>query len=294
MILVTGVSGALGGLVHEGLAAQPEVAVLAGSRTAPAGGRRVDFDDPASLPAAFAGVAVLVFVSAGYAEDDVVLARHGAVVDAAAEAGVRQVIYTSLSGSGERMTIALAHRWTEARLAAAPFDVTVLRNGLYAEIPVSLALAAAGSVADTGVFEAPFGDGALPVVARADLAAVAVRVAAESDADLAAGRASRHAGRVYELEGEPVGGADVAAAFTEVLGRPVRYQSVGLGPTRAGLTASGLLEPYQVGHSVSTFSVIRAGLAQPAASDLPALLPTPPRPARDLLVDALAGVLASR
>ena len=292
MILVTGVSGALGGLVHEGLAARPGVAVLPGSRTAPPGGRTVDFDDPASLPAAFAGVDVLVFVSAGYAEDDVVLARHGAVVAAAAEAGVRHVIYTSLAGSGERMTIALAHRWTEARLAAAPFDVTVLRNGLYAEVPVGLALAAASAVADTGVFEGPFGDGALPVVARADLAAVAVRVAAESDADLAAGRPSRHAGRGYELEGEPVGGADLAAAFTAVLGRPVRYQPVGLGPTRAALTASGLLEPYQVAHSVSLFSVVQAGLAGPAASDLPALLPTPPRPVRGLLADALTAALA--
>ncbi|MFD0635159.1 hypothetical protein ACFQ9X_30090 [Catenulispora yoronensis] len=46
--------------------------------------RRVDFDDPQSLPGAFAGVDVLLVVSAGYAEDDVVLARHGAVADAAA------------------------------------------------------------------------------------------------------------------------------------------------------------------------------------------------------------------
>ena len=53
--------------------------------------RRIDFDDPASLADGFRGADVLVFISAGYAADDVVLARHGAVVDAAEAAGVRHV-----------------------------------------------------------------------------------------------------------------------------------------------------------------------------------------------------------
>jgi hypothetical protein len=82
--------------------------------------RDADHDQP--LTAGFAGVDVLMFLSAGFAEDDVALARHGAVVDAAAAAEVRHVIYTSLAGSGNQITIALPHRWTEARLAQALFD----------------------------------------------------------------------------------------------------------------------------------------------------------------------------
>ncbi|MEV0401251.1 NmrA family NAD(P)-binding protein [Actinoallomurus sp. NPDC050550] len=294
MILVTGTSGALGGLVHDRLAALPDVDVVAGTRTASGGARRIDFDDPGSLADGFAGVTVLVFVSAGYAEDDVVLARHGTVVEAAAEAGIRHVIYTSLAGSGDRLTIAVPHRWTEDRLAGAPFDVTVLRNGLYAEMPVGLALMAAESAAATGVFSAPLGDGRVAVGAREDLADVAARVAAEAYADVHAGRRSRHAGRAYELEGvAAVGGADIAAALSTALGRQIRYEQAALSDVRAALTALGL-EPYQIGHTISIFSNITAGFLEQRDGDLPALLPTAPRPPLGLIADAIrAGGFAS-
>ncbi|MFD1148725.1 Rossmann-fold NAD(P)-binding domain-containing protein [Saccharothrix hoggarensis] len=286
MILVTGFSGALGGLVHDRLVAAG-LDVVAGTRAAVGTARRIDFDDPSTLVGGFGDVRVLVFVSAGYAEDDVVLARHGAVVDAAAAAGVRHVIYTSLTGSGDQLSIALAHRWTEARLAAAPFDVTVLRNGLYAEIPAGLALDAAGPAAATGVFTAPLGRGRVSVVAREDLADVAARVAAETWADLSAGRPGRHAGRTYDLVGATaVGGDDIAAALTRSLGRPVAYEPASLARTRPALVAARL-EPYQVAHTLSMFANIGAGLLDATGGDLAGLLPTPPRPALDVITQAL-------
>jgi len=189
MILVTGASGALGGLILDRLTTVAGVDVVAGSRSPVACARRIDFDRPSTLVDGFGGVDVLVFVSAGAAEDDVVLDRHGGVIRAAAAAGVRHVIYTSLVGSGDRLTIALAHRWTEARLADALFDFTILRNGLYAEIPARIALAAAESAAATGVFRAPLGCGRMSVVAREDLAEAAAQVAVEVQRSLDAGRA---------------------------------------------------------------------------------------------------------
>ncbi|MGI5267860.1 NAD(P)H-binding protein [Nonomuraea sp. CA-218870] len=295
MILVTGVSGRLGGAILAGLRAVDGPAT-AGAGSSGDGGsgdgtavRLADFDRPETLEPAFADVDVLVFVSAGYAEDDVVLARHGAVVRAAAAAGVRHVIYTSLAGSGDRLTIALAHRWTEARLAEAPFDVTVLRNGLYAEIPAGLAAAGAAAAAASGVFTAPLGDGRLSAVARDDLAAVAVRVAAEAHADLTSGAPRRHAGRTYELEGvEAVGGRELAEALAETLGRPVEYRPAPLGATRAALAG---LEPYQAGHTMSTFSNIGAGLLEGRGGDLRAFVDRP-RPVRDLVRAEVASALA--
>ncbi|KAB8194772.1 NAD(P)H-binding protein [Nonomuraea phyllanthi] len=293
MIVVTGVSGVLGGAILGGLRAVPGVEVAGASRSG--GGtavRHADFDRPETLERAFAGARVLVFVSAGYAEDDVVLARHGAVVRAAAGAGVEHVIYTSLAGSGERLTIALAHRWTEARLAEAPFDVTVLRNGLYAEIPAGLALAGAAAAAESGVFAAPLGEGRASVVARQDLAAVAVRVAAEAWRDVVSGGARRHAGRTYELEGlSAVGGHDLAGVLSEVTGRDIAYRAVSLGEARAGLAG---LEAYQAGHSISTFANIGAGLLEAGHSDLPAFLDAP-RPARDVIAAAVrSGIRSGR
>jgi len=267
MILVTGASGALATLILDRLAGAD---VVAGSRSPAPGGRLVDFDRPDTLAKGFAGVDVLVFVSAGYAEDDVVLDRHGAVVDAAVEAGVRHVVYTSLVDSGAGLTIALAHRWTEERLAAAPFDVTVLRNGLYAEIPASLVPAAAAS----GVFAAPWGDGKLAVVAREDLADVAAAVAV-NPAD--------HVGRTYELEGvEAVGGQDIADLLTEALGRPIAYRATALAD------AWGLPGPrYQVAHTASLFSNVNAGRLDLRPGDLPALLAAPPRSARAVIAGAV-------
>jgi NAD(P)H dehydrogenase (quinone) len=247
MILVTGVSGRLGGAILAGLqAAEGPATAGASSSGDGTAARLADFDRPETLEPAFAGVAVLVFVSAGYAEDDVVLARHGAVVRAATAVGVRHVIYTSLAGSGERLTIALAHRWTEARLAEAPFDVTVLRNGLYAEIPAGLAMAGAAAAAASGVFTAPLGDGRLSAVARDDLAAVAVRVAAEARADLASGAPRRHAGRTYELEGVvAVGGRELAEALAEALGGAV-------AATRAVVDAGWYPYAAQIGQTGKT------------------------------------------
>jgi uncharacterized protein YbjT (DUF2867 family) len=251
--------------------------------------RRIDFDDPASLAGGFRGVDVLVFVSAGYAEDDVVLARHGAVVDAAEAAGVRHVVYTSLAASGDLMTIALAHRWTEARLAAASFGVTILRNGLYAELPAGLATVAAASTAETGVFAAAFGAGRVSVVAKEDLAEVAVRVAAEVQHDLLAGRRNRHAGRTYELEGvEAIGGQDIAEVLSDVLDRPVGYQPISLFTAREALAGSGL-EPYQITHTLSLFSNLNAGYLHAHDTDLTTLLPAEPRPVRDRMVQAVKG-----
>jgi uncharacterized protein YbjT (DUF2867 family) len=288
MILVTGVTGGLGGLILNGLKGIDDIEVVPGTRKGDGTtARRIDFDDPASLVEGFEGVDVLVFISAGYAEDDIVLARHGAVADAAAAAGVKHVIYTSLASSGERMTIALPHRWTEDRLANGPFEATILRNGLYSEVPLGLALTGAATAAETGVFAAPFGDGRVSVVVKEDLADIAVRVAAETDRDLAAGDRSRHAGRTYELEGPtPVGGNEIAEALTESLGRPVTYRSISLADLRQGLEGSGLL-PYQITHTLSLFSNVKAGWSEAKHSDLEALLPNEPRPVRDSIVAAV-------
>ncbi|PZG21520.1 NmrA family NAD(P)-binding protein [Nonomuraea aridisoli] len=289
MIVVTGVSGALGGAILGGLRAMSGVEVSGASRSGDGTAtRQADFDRPETLARAFAGAGVLVFVSAGYAEDDVVLARHGAVVRAAAEAGVRHVIYASLAGSGERLTIALAHRWTEARLAEAPFHVTVLRNALYAEVAAGMALAGAGQAAATGVFAAPLGEGRMRVVAREDLAAVAVRVAAEAWHDLDTGAPRRHAGRTYELEGRvAVGGHDLAEVLTGAVGRPVAYRPMPLGEIRPMLAG---MEPYQAGHTVSMYSNVAAGLPAAPHSDLPAFVDSR-RPVLDVIAAAVrAGV----
>lgn len=257
MLLVTGASGGLGSLVARLLADRPDVRVGTRRPTGPSQ-VQVDFDAPATLD--FRGVHTLLLISAGYGEDDEVIARHGAAVAAAERDGVRHVVYTSLTEEGDHLPYALAHRWTERRLAASSLAWTVLRNGLYAELLAGLA-----APGPDGRITAPLGGGRLAAVAREDLAEVAVRVALDPAA---------HAGRVYELVGDrPLSGADLAAATDSV------YAPVTLAEARAALSAPGAA-PFQPPMLVGTYSAIAAGfLSTPDRGTLPHLLGHPPRSA---------------
>lgn len=268
MLLVTGASGHLGSLIDARLV-ERGLSPLAGSRNPAAfidRGRRLDFDDPATLD--LTGVRTLVLVSAGYGEDDVVIARHDCVITAAEAAGVEHIVYTSLTGTGEHLGFALAHRWTEGRLQRSPLAWTVLRNGLYAELFGQLAAPV------DGVIRAPFGTGGLAAVAREDLADVAAHVAADP---------VPHRNRIYELNG-PV--ALTATRLAQAL--DVLYRPVSLAEHRAVLDAGGLL-PFQPAMLLSIFSATAAGFLGRTESDLPKLLAKPPRD-----TTAIAASAASR
>ena len=274
MIVVSGASGALGTSIAERLAGRDDTVL--GTRDprrlrAALPVRRIDFDEPGTLDDGFAGVDVLVLISAGYGEDDVVLARHDAAVGAAERAGVRHVVYTSLTAEGDHLPYALPHRWTERRLRRSTMDWTILRNGLYAELLAMLA-----APAEDGRITAALGQSGLAAVARADLAEAAVRVAVDPSA---------HAGRIHELVGEhAIGGADLARAH----GPHVTYEPETLARARARIAASGA-EAFQVPMLVGTCSAIAAGFLATTGGDLRRLLGREPRSALAAALDQAPG-----
>lgn len=224
----------------------------------------VDFDEPESLN--FTGVDTLVVVSAGYAEDDVVIARHDNVVTAAERDGVGHIIYTSLVTDGDHLGFALAHRWTERRIQASALRWTILRNGIYAELFGSL-LTPTG-----GIITAPFGSGALAAVTRADLAEAAANVASEP---------ADHVGRVYDLVGvRPI----TAAQIADETG--LTYQPEAFDSRRSTLDEGGHL-PFQPAMLLSIFSTVANGFLARTTGDLEALLgrtPSDPAPVARLIV----------
>ncbi|MFG1667629.1 NAD(P)H-binding protein [Streptomyces sp. Y7] len=268
MILVTGANGNLGSATLAALHARGAVAV-GGSRTPGEGMRRLDFDDHLSLD--LAGVSTLVLVSAGYAEDDQVVARHAAVLDAAVRDGIGHVIYTSVTTAGNHLGFALAHRASERLVRASGLPWTILRNGLYAELFGGLLM-----WADNGV-ESAFGHGALAAVSREDLADVAAVVASDP---------VPHSGRVYDLVGTPITAEQVA----NELG--VAYRAISLGEYRRRLLEEtpGLL-PFQPPMLASIATSIRHGFLDGTAPDLTDLLD---RAARDSLSTAIAAASAAR
>ncbi|MET8276621.1 NAD(P)H-binding protein [Streptomyces sp. NPDC005096] len=268
MILVTGANGNLGSATLAALHARGAIAT-GGSRTPSDGMRRLDFDEPPGID--LAGVSTLALISAGYAEDDQVVGRHAAVLDAAARDGVRHVIYTSLTGAGDHLGFALAHRATERRVRACGLPWTILRNGLYAELFGGLLM-----WGDDGV-ESAFGDGALAAVARADLAEAAAIIAADP---------AQHSGHTYDLTGAPITTADVANR----LGVP--HRTIGLGEYRRRLlNEMPDLLPFQPPMLASIATGIRHGFLDGTSPDLADILV---HPVSDPLATAVAAASATR
>ncbi|WP_345138268.1 NAD(P)H-binding protein [Dactylosporangium darangshiense] len=268
MILVTGANGNLGSAMLAALHARGAIAT-GSSRTPSRKVRRLDFDDPSGID--LSDVSTLVLISAGYAEDDQVIGRHATVLDAATRDGVRHVIYTSLTGAGDHLSFALAHRATERLVRACGLPWTVLRNGLYAELFGGLLIWADGGV------ESPFDDGAVAAVARADLAEAAAIIAAAP---------AQHSGRTYDLVGTPITAAHVAGR----LGVP--HRTIGLGEYRRRLLDGmpGLL-PFQPPMLSSIATGIRHGFLGDTSPDLAAILG---RPVCDPLATAVTAASASR
>jgi len=267
MIMVTGANGQLSSLTLDELAGAG-VAAVGGSRTPSAGQRHLDFDEPRGLD--LTGVSTLVLVSAGYAEDDRVVARHRAVLEAAVRHGVAHVVYTSVTGAGDHLGFALAHRATERMVERSGLGWTILRNGLYAELVGALLAWAPDGL------ESAFGQGAVAAVGRADLAAAAA-VVARAPAD--------HAGATYDLVGVPITASDVAARLE------VPHRTIGLGEYRDRLLADPSLLPFQPPMLASIATSIRHGFLDGTGPDLRALLG---RELAEPLTIAAASAAASR
>ncbi|MCC8931796.1 NAD(P)H-binding protein [Rhizobium sp. 'Codium 1'] len=265
MILLTGGSGQLSSLIAQG-AKDAGLNICIGSRLADEAGpdrRRIDFDDPQTLD--FSDVETLMMISAGYGEDDVVISRHEAVIAAAVSFDVRHVVYTSLSGTGDHLAFALAHRWTEKRLKDSGLAWTILRNGLYAELIGALAAPV------DGLIRAPFGTAPISPVAREDLADAAVTVLKNPQV---------HAGRIYELSGVE---AWTIPDLASVLG--ATYQPWRLEEMRASL-AGAPLKPFQPPMLMSIYSSAAAGFLQAESTDLPVLISDPPRQTLPIAAEA--------
>lgn len=167
-----------------------------------------DFDDPASLPGAFAGAERMLLISATDLERRV--GQHQAAIEAAKAAGVRHVIYTSglAPAPPNPAAVAPSHYATEQALAGSGLDWTVLRNSLYADYQVVVAR----NVIEQGKLVHNHGGGEVAYVARNDCARAAAAVLAGDG----------HAGRIYDLTGpQAISAAEFAALCAELSGRGI-------------------------------------------------------------------------
>jgi NAD(P)H dehydrogenase (quinone) len=227
-ILVTGASGELGRLILQDLIkakeSNPNIHIIAASRsldkirhleTQAVEIRHVDFDDRVSLAKAFVGVHRAIVIST---ED---LGRrhiqHRDAFLAAEDARVQHVIYTSLIGPLPQVPLWEDHFWSEMYLANSKVsNWTVLRNAVYAEVPLDLNSASAAVA--SGILYSASGHSKRPYIARADCALAAATILLNPQG---------HEKSILHLTGPAaLSNDEIAAVLSEVSGKPVKHISL--------------------------------------------------------------------
>ena len=244
MIAITGATGQLGQLVIQHLLARqvPASSLIAAVRS-PAKAtqlaalgvqlRAADYNQPASLDAAFKGVKTLLLISSN--EIGRRAEQHLRVIEAARRQQVSLLVYTSLLHA-DRSPLSLAgeHRQTEDFLRASGLPFIILRNGWYTEnytvsIPAALA---------NGAFYGSAGEGRISSAARSDYAEAA---AAALTGKLAAGSTIELSGDTsYTL-------AELAAEISRQSGKAIPYVNIPEKAYADALLKAGLPTELAVG-----------------------------------------------
>jgi len=282
MIAVTGANGQLGRLVIEGLLeVVPAAQIVAGVRNLDNSGdlralgvqvREADYDRPETLAAAFEGVEKLLLISAVIPGERV--RQHTAAIDAARQAGVKLIAYTSiLRADTSTLGLAAEHLATEAYLQDSGLDYVLLRNGWYLE---NTAAAIAPALAN-GALIGTAGVGRFASATRADYAGAAVAVLTRPG----------HANRTYELAGDH---AFTMTEFAEEVSKqarqPIVYNDLSSSEYEAVLLGLGL--PKMIVDVVIDSDVkARNGELASNSRDLSRLLGRPTTPVSEAVRTAL-------
>jgi NAD(P)H dehydrogenase (quinone) len=275
VIGVTGATGGVGSRVVRHLLGRADGVVALARRPevvpAPPGltSRFADYDDAASLRAAFAGLHKLVFVSSdGVAET--MRRHHEHVVAAAVDSEIEHIVYTSIVdvSLGSGFYYAPVHRETEALLAESGLEHCFARTSIFTDYFVSTWLAPALA---EGVLALPAGDGRMSLVTRDDTACA-----------LAAAAVSRGHG-IVELTGPDAHtGAEICQIAEAATGRPLRYAALEEDEYRRRLAREGapawLIEAF-----TSLFASVEAGRYAGVSGDGPRLTGQPQKPYADFL-----------
>ncbi len=284
-IVVTGATGHLGRLIVEHLierGVQPGDIVGAGrspeklaelSSALGVATAVVDYSKPESLDAAFRGADTLMFVSGSEAGQRI--EQHRNVVDAAARAGIKRIVYTSAPHADtSALVLAPEHKATEEMIRASGIPFTFLRNNWYTENYVGAFTQSMAS----GTYLASVGDGRVASASRNDYAEAAAVVVTEGG----------HENAIYELSGDVAwSGNDLAAAFSRLAGTDIPYAPV-TPEGHADVLRSAGLDEGTIGFIVRLDGDTRDGALADTSGDLARLIGRPTTPLLEGLRQALS------
>lgn len=264
LIGITGSTGRVGSRVARALADRgvSQRLLVRDLAKAPAFAESVlsSYDEPAGL----AGVDTLFMVSAAEHPDRV--GQHLRFLDAAAEAGVARIVYTSYLGAAPDAAFSLArHHWaTEEHLRGLGIPFVALRDSLYADfLPLMRG-------AD-GVIRGPAGEGRFAPVAIDDVAACAVAALLDPTVTGA-----------HELTGPTLMTMSAAAAVLSAHGMPTRFEDETVEEAYASRASYGAPD-WEVEGWVTSYLAIRDGSLDRVTDGVRQLSGREPKSLEDLL-----------
>jgi len=279
MILVTGSTGNVGGPLAALLHAQgqPVRAAVSSPKSVarlpdPALPYAVlDFNDPQTYPAAFAGVDRLFLLRPPQISD--VDRSIKPVIDYAAANGVRHIVFLSLIGAEKNKVV--PHAKIEALLEAGPVPYTLLRAGFFMQ---NLSTTHRLDIVEYDDVFVPAGKGETAFVDTRDLAAVAALALTEGG----------HENKAYPLTGsEALDYYQVAAILSDVLRRPITYSNPSLLRFARRMKGRGEAWPY-IAVMSAIYTTTRFGMAAAIHPELETLLGRPPITFREFAQDEAA------
>lgn len=280
---VTGATGKLGRLVLDELLKQTEARNIVALARDPGAladyaekgvhVREADYDNPESLRGALDGVDRVLLISGnavGQRER-----QHGNVINAAKEAGVSYLAYTSiLKGDRSRLALAPEHVATEGLLKDSGLNYDVLRNGWYSE---NYTMGLAPSL-ESGKIYGAVGTGRLATASRSDLAAGAA-------AALLRGKG----GDVYECAGDEAWTMqEFAEEVSRQSGKRVEYVNQSEADYARTLEGAGLPPPVAA-MLASTSALSGEGELYDDGKGLSRLSGRPTTPIQETIRQALKG-----
>jgi NAD(P)H dehydrogenase (quinone) len=285
IIGITGASGQLGRLVVSNLKfkTSAELVALVRSPQKAAGlgvaTRAADYDKPETLPHALADIETLLLISSSEVGKRAL--QHRNVIEAARNAGVKWIVYTSLlHADTSPLSLAGEHLATEAMLQESGIPHTILRNSWYTEnytgsIPGALA---------GGAFIGSAGSGKISSATRADFAEAAVAVLTGTGQQ----------GKTYELAGDQAYTlSDLAAEISRQTGKTIPYRNLSEAEYAAALIGFGL--PEAVARAIAGWDI---GASNGALFDdsrqLSALIGRPTTPLADAVAESLKKAAKAR
>lgn len=237
--------------------------------------RRADYEDPQSLKEAFAGAEKVLLVSSNAVGARI--DQHRNVVEAALEAGVDLIAYTSLlRADSTPLLLAADHAATEQLIVDSGLPYVFLRNSWYLENYTEQVATALEHKAILG----SAGAGRVSAATRADYAAAAAAVLTQDGP-------RNHA---YELGGDTaLSLEEYAATLSELVGEPIAYVDQPPAEYQAFLESVGVPAPMAAILADSDVGLARGHLLE-ESGELSRLIGRPTTAPADAIRAALAQI----